>query len=462
MKRRTFLATSSLSALHFFVSACKTGRTPVPPEISPVPIPVRTGFGPLIAHATLPFDIPAGFSLAVVQAAMADMSDGHKMPGQPDGMACFQSATGSWVLLRNHELSGEETLNRWSSKGNPFEAQTPPEPHFSAGNFGGVSLVEIQPETLQTSLDANSGEPLELLQSRLVLSGTDGNCAGGVVDNAWISCEESSADGHGYAFITRPEDDGLQEPRPVTSWGRFHREAVARHKEDGAIFMTEDRSDGLFYRFLPDNPSEPFGSGRLQALRIPDVPDTNPYGEGADEALWENGQTWPVEWVDIADPAASEKPCRVQGQELGATTFSRGEGIYPDEDGIWFIASTAGHKSGGQIFLYRPETETLELALEIDDRSLLSCPDNLCVAPWGDLVCTEDNYAYADGVTHQHVRGLTRDGQVYDILRARDQGETHPGPEFTGPCFSPDGSVLFVNVQRPLELTLAIRGPWPN
>ena len=61
-----------------------------------------------------------------------------------------------------------------------------------------------------------------------------------------------------------------------------------------------------------------------------------------------------------------------------------------------------------------------------------------------------------------HSLALARDGQVYDILRARDQGENHPGPEFTGPCFSPDGSVLFVNVQRPLELTLAIRGPWPN
>ena len=244
---------------------------------------------------------------------------GTRCPDNPTAWPCFQSATGSWVLLRNHELSGEETLNRWSSEGAILSRPKHPLSPTSLRATLAESLVEeIQPETLQTSLDANSGEPLELLQSRLVLSGTDGNCAGGVVDNAWISCEESSADGHGYAFITRPEDDGLQEPRPVTSWGRFHREAVARHKEDGAIFMTEDRSDGLFYRFLPDNPSEPFGSGRLQALRIPDVPDTNPYEEGADEALWENGQTWPVEWVDIADPAASEKPCRVQGQELGS------------------------------------------------------------------------------------------------------------------------------------------------
>ena len=31
--------------------------------------------------------------------------------------------------------------------------------------------------------------------------------------------------------------------------------------------------------------------------------------------------------------------------------------------------------------------------------------------------------------------------------------------EFAGSCFSPDGSVLFVNMQGP-GLTLAIRGPW--
>ena len=31
--------------------------------------------------------------------------------------------------------------------------------------------------------------------------------------------------------------------------------------------------------------------------------------------------------------------------------------------------------------------------------------------------------------------------------------------EFTGPNFSPDGSILFVNIQEP-GITLAITGPW--
>ena len=398
MNRRTLLASGSLSALHLLVTACKSGRSAPPPGLGPVPIPTKTGFGPLVPHPTLPFDLPAGFSLAVVQTALDTMSDGHKMPGQPDGMACFETESGTWVLLRNHELAGVETLNRWSTKGNPFDAGTPPEPYFSENNFGGVTLVEIQPEAIHADLDENQGGRLGLVQSRLVLSGTDGNCAGGVVDSAWISCEESSADGHGYAFITRPEDQGLPKPRAVRSWGRFHREAVAQDPKTGAIYMTEDRRDGLFYRFLPDNASQPFGTGRLQALKIPNLPDTSPYGEEATEALWANGQTWQADWVDIPDPSASVKTCRSQGQEAGATTFARGEGIYPDSEGIWFIASTAGHKGGGQIFLYRPETSELELTLEIDDRSLLSCPDNLCVSSWGDLICTEDNFSQGIGI----------------------------------------------------------------
>ena len=43
---------------------------------------------------------------------------------------------------------------------------------------------------------------------------------------------------------------------------------------------------------------------------------------------------------------------------------------------------------------------------------------------------------------------------IYTIARnAKDRSE------FAGSCFSPDGSVLFVNMQF-LGLTLAIKGPW--
>ena len=45
--------------------------------------------------------------------------------------------------------------------------------------------------------------------------------------------------------------------------------------------------------------------------------------------------------------------------------------------------------------------------------------------------------------------------------RVREPGEA-PGDEFTGACFSPDGRVLFVNLQGDRDETLAITGPWPK
>jgi len=364
--------------------------------------------------------------------------------------------------MRNHELSDEKSLTTWSAKGNPFADGLPPEPRRSEIHFGGVSRAVVDPSALHAALDAKlTGIGAALISSNLVLSGTDSNCSGGVVDGAWISCEESSKEGHGHAFITRPEAETIQTPHPIPSWGRFHREAVARDPESGIIYMTEDRPDGCFYRFVPQSAESPFGAGRLQALSI-GVPHTSPYSESDSAPRWPNGTQWEAHWVDLPDPSAASEPCRAQAGKLGAVRFYRAEGVSPDAEGIWFIASTGGQAEGGQVFLYRPKMNVLELVLEIEDRSLLSCPDNLTISPWGHLIFCEDNYAYAEGVTHQHVRGMSRDGQIYDVLRCTDQAERDPGPEFTGPCFSPDGSVLFVNVQTPLELTLAIRGPWPD
>ena len=77
-------------------------------------------------------------------------------------------------------------------------------------------------------------------------------------------------------------------------------------------------------------------------------------------------------------------------------------------------------------------------------------PDNLTIAPWGDLVIAEDN----DGPNHLHC--ITPNGEVYPFARnAFEDGAS----EFCGVCFSPDGKVMFVNVQKP-GFTLAITGPF--
>ena len=51
-----------------------------------------------------------------------------------------------------------------------------------------------------------------MVESHYVLAGTDRNCAGGQFEQHWITCEESSEPGHGYAFITNRDDTALTPP----------------------------------------------------------------------------------------------------------------------------------------------------------------------------------------------------------------------------------------------------------
>ena len=113
----------------------------------------------------------------------------------------------------------------------------------------------------------------------------------------------------------------------------------------------------------------------------------------------------------------------------------------------------------GQVWRYRPTAEdrgTLILVFESPSREVLDSPDNVTVSPRGGIVICED------GEGEQYLRGLTPDGAIFDIGRnVLNEGE------FAGCCFSPDGRVLFVNIQgSTLDAgtepgrTLAIRGPW--
>jgi len=61
--------------------------------------------------------------------------------------------------------------------------------------------------------------------------------------------------------------------------GRFNHEACAVDPATGIVYMTEDRGDGLLYRFVPDQPGRLAAGGRLQALALVDQP-------GADTRNW--------------------------------------------------------------------------------------------------------------------------------------------------------------------------------
>ena len=172
----------------------------------------------------------------------------------------------------------------------------------------------------------------------------------------------------------------------------------------------------------------------------------------------------PAVWVDIDDPdpvGAEQNPLAVfaQGYGKGGALFSRLEGCWYGDGSIYFDATDGGNAEAGQIWQYRPLTPhrgELTLIYESPGPQVLNSPDNICTSPRGGLVICEDT----DGA---YVRGLTRDGRIFDFARniANDS-------EFAGACFSPDGGTLFVNIQGDtyeggsniLGVTLAIWGPW--
>jgi len=72
------------------------------------------------------------------------------------------------------------------------------------------------------------------------------------------------------------------------------------------------------------------------------------------------------------------------------------------------------------------------------------------MAPWGDLIICEDTSNNCGLV------GFRPDGTQYAIAN-----NAYSNSEMAGACFSPDGKILFVNIQYP-GMTFAITGPWPS
>jgi secreted PhoX family phosphatase len=377
--------------------------------------------GALVSDPAGVLDLPSGFSYVRLQSAGATMSDGNPAGFLPDAMACFEDAEKNYVLMRNHEEDGGTNAH--------------PDLAFAADALGGVSRLVI------------ARGSLEVLSSNLVLTGTRRNCAGGTSPWGWLTCEESDADGHGWVFLCDPNASKVQPPRRIPSFGRFYHEAVAVDPKTSIAYLTEDKFDGALYRHVPHDPSDPF-TGKLQALAIAGS-DNFATGSGMNV-----GDQKDVRWVDIADPEAVSKSTRIQARDAGAAAFVRGEGNWFDRGAVFFTATAGGPTRQGQVFRLDigEQSDILTLVAQEEGKGELTSPDNLTVAPWGDLLVCEDHKG------PNQVWGITPDGAVYPFVRnAHDGGES----EFAGVCFSPDGKVMFVNLQAP-GWTFAITGPFPS
>jgi secreted PhoX family phosphatase len=85
-------------------------------------------------------------------------------------------------------------------------------------------------------------------------------------------------------------------------------------------------------------------------------------------------------------------------------------------------------------------------------------PDGCHVSPYGSLVLTEDGESAQHVLSWSRRYGAQAIARNQVVLEQNDQGK-NVYSEMTGPCFSPDGRILFANVQEPGHV-FAITGPW--
>lgn len=415
---------------------------------------VDPGYGPLQPDPGGLLDLPPGFSYRIVSRFGEAMSDGYRVPDRADGMGCFKLGGGKVALVRNHELEPKHVATGALAA----DAAVP------AGAFDSAAGAALPGGTTTLVLDADT---LVVETQYLSLLGTIRNCSGGVTPwGSWLSCEES-VDGpaqgvgkpHGWIFDVPADAGKLVGAEPLKAMGRFNREAAAVDPRTGVVYMTEDRDDSLFYRFLPDDAGALHKGGRLQALAFDD-----PWLR--DSRNWDGTKFAPgswqfARWIDLDDVESPRDDLRIRGAKKGAAVFARGEGIHWGKDELYFTCTSGGRAGQGQIMRYRPSRHEgkdrekampgrIQLFLESTDPAQYSFGDNLTVAPNGHLIVCEDQYS---DTVDNHLRGVTPFGEVYAFGRVRTQTEP------AGACFAPDGRTLFLNLYSP-AMTLAIRGPF--
>ncbi len=418
------------------------------------------GYGPLQPDPQGILSLPKGFSYRVIFKQGTPMTDGFLSPELPDGMAAFAGGKDQVILIRNHEISPGSDKGPYGQDPQLLKKIDRRKVYdFGSGltpSAGGTTTLVYNEKTGQVET------------SYLSLTGTNRNCAGGMTPwNSWITCEENTnrADGtmekdHGFNFeVPASTKISLTDPVPLKDMGRFNHEAVAVDPSTSIVYQTEDRPDGLIYRYVPRVPQQLHKGGKLQvlALKAQNSFDTRNWPDLTTPKMTQN-QPMEVSWLDIDKVLSPEDDLRYRGFDKGAARFARGEGMWYGKGEIFFACTNGGAISSGQIFRYLPspyegtsrEKEApgkLELFLETQDTNILKSCDNLTVSPWGDLVICEDD-------PHPFLVGITPQGQCYKL------GENVGFPsELAGGVFSPSGQTYFVNIQG-AGLTLAITGPW--
>jgi secreted PhoX family phosphatase len=351
--------------------------------------PAQPGAGPygaLGAANANGIQLPAGFTSRIIaRSGQTVAGTSYTWHNAPDGGACFVDGTG-WIYVSNSEI-------------NPG---------------GGASAVRFDAAGTITG-------------AYRILSNTRQNCAGGATPwNTWLSCEEVSL---GYVYESNPWG-GTSYRRDAM--GRFKHEAAAADPVRKAIYLTEDETDGCFYRFLPTTWGN-LSSGTLQVFKAG------------------TGTSGTFTWQNVPDPDGS--PTTTRNQVSGAKRFSGGEGCYYANDTVWFTT-----KGDNRVWQVNLAAGTYELAYDdslVSGGAPLTGVDNVTGTSSGDLFVAED------GGTME-ICVITPDDIVAPFLRITGQSSS----EITGPAFSPDGKRLYFSSQRGTSgsssggITYEVTGPF--
>ena len=436
--------------------------------------------------------LPAGFSYKSYGWVGDTMSDGLPTPSTHDGMGVVLSRkvgrSTEILLVRNHERS--TSTNPANILGAGRDSVVKHDVGVTGSNYqtGGT-----------TNLVFRDGNWVESYAS---FGGTYRNCAGGSSNwGSWLTNEEllsnavsSTGKRHGYIFEV-PADTSQEAANadPIVDMGRMAHEACALDVETGYWYLTEDQGNAnTLYRFRPHNVNGGLDSlhqgGLLQGLRIKD----QPYADMRMPMLCDE---YEVEWADIANPdldgatlasvvgnVTASGPYR-QAYANGAAIFGATEGCWVANGTVFFTDKqvTSNPNRAGRIWALDLQSNMLKAIFVSNDITVGNSPDNLCVSPRGGVVFNEDGSGSGRNaagqtiiVPAQRLMALQADGSSYEfasnnynftagqLAAAGKPGRVtgnQRNTEWCGSVFSPDGRVLFANLQSP-GLTVAITGPW--
>ena len=370
------------------------GPTYFPPREVPPPIALRSRIaeiGPLRDPDPNGLRLPEGFTGRVIARTGQPVGDSdYRWHPLPDGGATYPTLDGGWIYVSNSEM-----------------------PRIPPALKGGVGAVRFAADGRITS-------------AYRILDDTSINCAGCKTPwHSWLSCEEFP---RGRVYECDPWGERPAVVRPAL--GVFKHEAAAVDPVNAHVYLTEDESDGRWYRFIPTR-------------RTPDGhPDLS---EGALEVAELDGEA--VTWRPVPDPQfLGEVPTRMQVGK--STRFRGGEGIWYHEGVVYFTT-----KGDDRVWAYNVAAARLTI---IYDRARHTTPplrgvDNLTVSCCGDVLVAED------GGTMQVV-AILPSGEVKPLV----QVVGHPDSEIAGPAFDPSGTRLYFSSQRGPDggWTFEVTGPF--